>query len=181
MPDLPILDRLERAYEHLLNKLEEAIVYPITVLERYSVRMYRFLRHMLIKTLRLIWLLLSLLLYLLAPAYVGSFGDELMRRGMNWFLKGAGGVVALAGLCGLLLMGWGLVVYFISTRKAQTEDAESADQAKKSKPQRAVTAILIFDSLSVLYVYAAPILFTPGYVFTSWLLKLTQTLLATRF
>src|SRR6266568_7199177 len=83
MPSTSFLDEIENLFERLLTGFESAIAQPVIILERYSIRMYRFLRHMALKILRLVWLVFTLTFYVLAPFFVASFGDELRQRGIE--------------------------------------------------------------------------------------------------
>jgi len=179
MPNPSFFDQIERLFEHLLNSLEAAINHPIVLLERYSVRMYRFFKDMALKILRLSWLLATLSFYVLAPLYVGSFGDELMRRGVNSFVRGIGLLFMVLGTAGVILLAVGLVVYLVplfnGTKSTLYESAPT------DKPKRGLAALIAFDLGAILFIYSTYAFLAPGYMFTSPLLVLTQNLLLGRF
>ncbi len=111
MPSTSFLDEIENLFERLLTGFESAIAQPVIILERYSIRMYRFLRHMALKILRLVWLVFTLTFYVLAPFFVASFGDELRQRGIETGVQVVGVLVMLIGMAGIAVLGFGLIVY----------------------------------------------------------------------
>ena len=167
------LDRLEKSYEELLKRLEEAIAYPIRVLERYAVRMYQFFCDIFFKTIRLGWLSVTLLVYVLAPTWCASFGDEMRRQGWNWVVKTLGRIVLAAGLGGLAVMAYGLFVYFISPRR---QDGTPEDPLSKSTTRPAFFPVLMFDLICAASVFIAHYAMS-SYAFASPLLKWLQSVL----
>lgn len=148
-----ILDRIEQAYDHALRIIETFVDHVVDALARYSERIYRFLRHLFLQTLKLIWILLSILVYSLAPAFTASFGDELVRLGPGgqWPVF-IGGLVLLAiggaGLIGLVL---GLIDYCVKRPKSAASESTSAGSTKK--PRRARFTLVLIDLAAIGIVY----------------------------
>ena len=171
-----LLDRLERSYEELLKELEAVVVRLIRVLERYAVRIYQFFRHMFLKTLRLAWLLLTLAIYVLAPVWCWSFGDEMRLQGWDWAVKAIGWFLWVAGLGGLLVMGYGFVVYLVSLLRR--DNGARSDSPERTKDRPAFFPVLAFDLVCILWVFIARYAI-PNYSFASPLLSWLQALFNT--
>jgi hypothetical protein len=179
MATTSFFDEIEKLFERVLTVFEHAVNHPILILERYSVRMYRFLRHMTLKMLRLLWLLTTLVFYILAPLYVGSFGDELRRKGINAAVQIIGIMLMLVGMAGVALLAFGLVVYLAPLFSAVAPPLASGTAT--DKPRRGLAVLASFDVAAILFVCLMHFVLSPAYVFTSPLLLITQNLLKGSF
>lgn len=163
-------NRLAAASERILLTIESMTNFVVRVLRIATEKIARFLRGLLVSALKTAWYLLMILIFVLVPCFLASFGHELTIRASGWFVWSIGLALLAGGFLGGLLV---LSAFLASVgHRDLTQSTDTSRKRRFAKVAWALT-LLFFDGLSVAIIVGVS-QFDSTFLFKSPLLHFLQ-------
>jgi TRAP-type C4-dicarboxylate transport system permease small subunit len=154
-----------------LGRIDQITKLLVEILSMATETIYRFLKEMLINSVKAAWRLLQIFIFALVPCYMASFGHELILTASGWVQKIVGIVLLGIGVFGVFLVAYGLLLTLIKQWQT-SKSAEGGEDRKTARSPRGVIFLLL-DILAVVVVFGWTYMH-PDYQFQSPLLGFTQ-------
>jgi hypothetical protein len=154
-----------------LSRIDQITKLVVEILSMAADTIYRFLKDMLINSVKTAWRLLQIFMFTLVPCYIASFGHELILTGSSWLQKIVGMVFVGIGVFGVFLVGYGILLTLI--KQVQTSKSEEGAGGRETARSPSGGVFLLLDILAVAFVFGWTYVH-PHYQFQSPLLSFTQ-------